>query len=152
RARMRHLRIDDSRRGPDAEPPRVQLREAAVQLLHGVRGSDHRSRRRWPRRGRGGGLLLSQRALSEHASQQRERSRFLQIDRHVHHLFVLMLCTCACSPTWIGAIARPMSVLYLITVSSFASARIASLCPIGMSFFARTLISRSWSMIQPVRS
>src|SRR5262245_6080564 len=45
-----------------------------------------------------------------------------------------------------------MSVWYLITVSSFASARIASLCPMGMSLCARTLISRSWSMIQPVSS
>src|SRR5882672_8122431 len=45
-----------------------------------------------------------------------------------------------------------MSVLYLITVSSFASARIASLWPIGMSLCARTTISRSWSMIQPVSS
>ena len=46
---------------------------------------------------------------------------------HLYHRFVLMLCTWACSPTLIGAIARPMSVLYLITVSSFASARTASL-------------------------
>src|SRR5215831_12199456 len=45
-----------------------------------------------------------------------------------------------------------MSVLYLITVSSFPSARTASLWPIGISFCARTLISRSWSMIQPVSS
>ncbi len=37
---------------------------------------------------------------------------------HRYHLFVLMLCTCACSPTLIGATVRPMSTPYLITVSS----------------------------------
>src|ERR1700682_3944230 len=72
--------------------------------------------------------------------------------RITHQRFVLMLCTCACSPTWMGATTRPMSTPYLITVESFASALIASLCPIGISDIAFTLMSLSWSMIQPESS
>src|SRR5258706_63653 len=67
-----------------------------------------------------------------------------------HHRFVLMLCTWACSPTWIGATTRPMSTPYLITVASLTSALMASLWPIGMSVLATISMSLSWSMIQPV--
>src|SRR5207249_1244161 len=65
-------------------------------------------------------------------------SRVFQFDGHevlAYQRFVLMLCTCACWPTRIGATARPMSTPYLITVASAFNSRIASLCPIGMSFF-----------------
>src|SRR6266702_4429552 len=47
-------------------------------------------------------------------------SRVFQVDRHeclAYQRLVLMLCTCACSPTRIGATARPMSTPYLITVA-----------------------------------
>src|SRR5712692_34836 len=56
--------------------------------------------------------------------------RVLQVDCHeclAYQRFVLMLCTCACSPTRIGATARPMSTPYLITVASAFNSRIASL-------------------------
>src|SRR5207247_8887814 len=57
-------------------------------------------------------------------------SRVLQVDRHeclAYQRLVLMLCTCACSPTRIGATARPMSTPYLITRASAFNSRIASL-------------------------
>src|SRR6266568_783391 len=69
-----------------------------------------------------------------------------------HQRLVLILCTWACSPTLMGAIVRPMSTPYLITVSPPLSSRIASLWPMGTSLCARTLISLSWSMIHPVSS
>src|SRR6266516_950146 len=69
-----------------------------------------------------------------------------------HQRLVLILCTWACSPTLMGAIVRPMSIPYLITVSPLLSSRIASLWPMGTSLCARTLISLSWSMIHPVSS
>src|SRR5262249_49070387 len=40
-----------------------------------------------------------------------------KIDCHSHHRFVLMFCTCACSPRAIGATTLPMSTPYLMTVS-----------------------------------
>src|SRR6266480_2895833 len=69
-----------------------------------------------------------------------------------HQRLVLILCTWACSPTLMGAMVRPMSTPYLITVSPLLSSRIASLWPMGTSLCARTLISLSWSMIHPVSS
>src|SRR6185503_20909166 len=42
-------------------------------------------------------------------------TRFRKV--HSHHRFVLMFCTCACSPLAIGATTLPISTPYLITVS-----------------------------------
>ncbi|MGF6986996.1 hypothetical protein QFZ99_006537 [Paraburkholderia atlantica] len=58
---------------------------------------------------------------------QRDASKQAAIARVAYQRFVLMLCTCACSPALIGATTLPISTPYLNTVSPTAMSFSATL-------------------------